>query len=790
MHSTTMTRPIVRLMGSTRLPLLGVALGAVLPLAVATTAPAQAQDTQAAASSPSSTTATAPAPSGPAIDGPPRPVPPAVQTTSADGRVTVRAVRVPEGVVIDGRLSDEIYAQIPSIEGFIQQEPVSGDPATEASEVWVLFDDDNLYVAARLWDSQPDRIVANEMRRDHWNISRGDSLTVALDTFYDRRNGFIFQTNPLGALRDAQVTSERDENGDWNTVWNVRTAWFEGGWTAEMAIPFKSLRYQDRTDQLWGINVQRNVSWKNERSFLSPVPASVSFGAINRFSSAATLVGIQTPASAKNIELKPYGISTTTTDRTEDISNEVDGDIGFDAKYGVTRGLTADFTVNTDFAQVEADDQQVNLTRFSLFFPEKREFFLEGQGVFNFGGRENRIWGPGGDTPIIFHSRRIGIGENGEEPIRAGGRMTGRAGAFTLGMLNMQTAETQAGLTPGTNFSVVRVRRDILRRSTIGLIGTHRSIALGGVGSNQSYGADASFAFFENLQIDTYYAMTNTPERSGDDESYRTRVENDGDRYGFEYEHLAVGENFNPEIGFVRRRDFTLNRGELKFSPRPTFTNKVRKFNYSAGIDYFENGAGQVETREFEGRFRTELQDGDDFNVEYSNTYEFLDRPFWIGNGVIIPVGEYDFQRVGGSYQFGPQRRVSGWTSVGYGSFYGGTRTEASIRSRAEITPQLSVEPEISMDWVDLPGGAFTSALAGTRLTYTASPRMFVGAFVQYSSTDSALSTNIRFRWEYQPGSDIFVVYSEGRESHLDPREVSGLQNRGFAIKMTRLFRF
>ena len=728
--------------------------------------------------------------SGPAIDGPPPPVPPAVQTTDAQGRVTVRAVRVSEGIVLDGRLTEEIYGEIPPMGGFIQQEPNEGEPATEASDVWVMFDDRNLYVAARLWDSQPDRIVANEMRRDHWNIGRGGSLTVAIDTFYDRRNGFIFQTNPLGAIRDAQVTGERNENGDWNTVWDVRTAWFDGGWTVEMAIPFKSLRYQERPGQVWGLNVQRNVRWKNEQSFLSPVPASYSFGAINKFSSAATLVGIQTPAMAKNLELKPYAISTVATDRnaTPSLDNDVAGDLGFDLKYGLTRGLTADFTVNTDFAQVEADEEQVHLTRFSLFFPEKREFFLEGQGVFNFGGRQNRIWGPGGDTPILFHSRRIGLGDGGQEPIRAGGRVTGRAGKYTIGLLNMQTGESDAGAT-ATNFSVVRLRRDIFRRSTIGIMGTQRSVSLDSAGSNQVYGADASFAFFQNLNIDTYYALSRTPDRSGDDSSYRTSVENRGDRYGFEYEHLLVGDNFNPEIGFVRRRDFRLNRGQLRFSPRPGFTNVVRKFSYSAGINHFTNGAGALETREVDGRFEMELQNGDNWSLDYTNSYEFLDEPFWIADDVTIPIGAYDFQDLRTSYQFGPQRKISGWASVGHGSFFDGTRTEASYRGRIEVTPRLSVEPQISVDWVDLPAGSFTSTLVGSRVTYTASPRMFVGALVQYNSSRSALNTNIRLRWEYQPGSDLFIVYSEGRETDFLPHE-SGLRNRGLAIKLTRLLRF
>ena len=583
------------------------------------------------------------------IDGPPAPVPPAVASRDEDGRVTLRAVRVAEGIVLDGRLSEDVYARVAPVGDFVQQEPREGDPATEATDVWVMFDDRNLYIGARLWDSQPERIVANEMRRDHWSIGRGDSFTVALDTFYDRRNGFIFQTNLLGAIRDAQVTDERNENDDWNTVWNVQTTRFEAGWTVEMAIPFKSLRYQQRSDQVWGINVQRNVRWKNEQSFLSPIPASYSFGGINKFSSAATLVGIETPASSKNLELKPYGISTIATDRTAtpSVSNDAGGDLGFDVKYGLTRGLTADFTVNTDFAQVEADEEQVNLTRFSLFFPEKREFFLEGQGVFNFGGRRNEVWGPGGDTPIMFYSRRIGLSDGGIVPIRAGGRVTGRGGRYTVGLLTMQAGESEAAGTSATNFSVVRIRRDIFRRSTIGVMGTHRSVAVDGTGSNQVFGTDANFAFFQNLSIDTYYARSRTPGLSGKDTSYRARVGNRGDRYGFEYEHLLVGEDFKPEIGFLRRRDFRLNRGQLRFSPRPTFTDMVRKFSYQVTLEHFTNGEGVVETRQIDGRFEMELQNGDDWSLEYTNSYEFLDEPFFIASDVTVPAGAYDFQNSG-----------------------------------------------------------------------------------------------------------------------------------------------
>ena len=332
------------------------------------------------------------------FDGPPPPVPPQVVSRDANGRVTIRAVRIPEGLVIDGRLDEPVYSRIEPISDFVMQEPQDNVPASEQTEVWIFFDDTNLYVSGRNWDSQPDRIIANEMRRDGRNVRQNDNFTLTLDTFYDRRNGFFFQTNALGALFDGLITDERSLNSDWNTVWDVRTSRFDQGWTVEMIIPFKSLRYGPGRDQVWGLNVRRGVQWKNEDSFITAIPRALNFSAQYRLSLAATLVGLQTPGISRNFELKPYAISASTGIRGDDdaIANDLTGDIGFDAKYGLTQGLTADFTVNTDFAQVEDDDEQVNLTRFSLFFPEKRAFFLEGQGIFSFGGAGGRRFGGGG----------------------------------------------------------------------------------------------------------------------------------------------------------------------------------------------------------------------------------------------------------------------------------------------------------------------------------------------------------------------------------------------------------
>ena len=501
-----------------------------------------------------------------ALDGPPPPAPPAIIARDAAGRATLRAVRLDEPLGIDGALDERLYRDVPAASDFIQVLPDEGEPATEQTEIWVAFDDENLYVSGRCHNAAPEsEWVASEMRRDGTGL--GQYVGILLDTFHDRRNGVELVINPLGGRMDGQITDERAWNGDWNPVWSVRVGRFDGGWTFEAAIPFKSLRYRPGREQTWGFNVERRVVWNNEYSALVPLPASWGYGAVMQVSQAATLVGLEAPDAGIDLELKPYAIGEANGVRAAgpQLSNVLTGDMGLDVKYGVTENLVADLTLNTDFAQVEADEQQVNLTRFSLFFPEKREFFLENQGMFAFGGEAGAGQFAGiSNTPILFYSRRIGLHQGREVPIDAGGRLTGRIGRYSLGMLNIQTADAPAARARATNFSVLRVRRDILRRSNIGALFTGRSASQVGPGSNAVYGVDGLFSFYQNLNISTYWAATRTPGANiGDDEtSHRAQLDYTGDRYGLLLERLAVGEDFNPEIGFLRRRDF-------EQSPRP-----------------------------------------------------------------------------------------------------------------------------------------------------------------------------------------------------------------------------
>ena len=729
------------------------------------------------------------------INGPPAPDAPSVMTRDDEGNATLRAVRLEEPLVIDGSLDERVYARVPAMSGFVQQEPRAGELATEPTEVWVFFDNANVYISARLWDSHPERMVANEMRRDNRSmVSQNETFSVILDTFYDRRNGFLFRTNPLGALWDGQVTDEKNVNSDWNTIWYVKSTRLAEGWTLEMSLPFKSLRYRTGASQIWGINFERQVKWKNERSHLVPIPAAFDRRGLLKLSFAATLVGIETPTRSMNLEVKPYVSGATSTDLTADepFANRGDANFGFDAKYGVTKGLIFDFTYNTDFAQVEADESQVNLTRFSLFFPEKREFFLEGQGIFNFGGRDTRAFSFSGpsDAPVMFFSRRIGLEDGNEVPILAGGRLTGRAGPYSLGFLNISTEDVVAGGVPQTNYSVVRVKRDIFARSNIGFIGTYRNKNLDHTGSNGLFGVDGNFTFFENLTVDAYYARTDTAGLDQGDTSYRGAVKYDADLYGFEAEHMLVDPDFNPELGFMRRDDFRKTRVGARYSIRPASIAAVRKIDFDGRYDHYQTVTGsEVETEIFELDARIRFESGDFANVTYSNNREALFEDFEITDDIFIPVGTYRFDRVRAWMFFSGHRRLSGRVGVETGSFFGGTRTELTFRNRVEVTPQFSLEPNVAINWIDLPQGAFTTNLARLRATYTLSPRSFVGALLQYNSENGSFTTNIRFRWEYRPGSDVFFVYSDGRDT-LSGSGVRSLENRSVIVKVTRLFRF
>jgi len=740
----------------------------------------------------------------PVIVGPPEPSFPAVIARDGQGHVTVRATNVPAPFVFDGRLDEPFYRDTPAFGDFIQQEPHEGQPATEQTDVWIFYDRDNLYISARMWESEAGHRVSTEMRRDANNMYTEDHFGVSFDGFYDRRNGYGFAVNALGGMLDWSINNEQPNNS-WNGVWDVRTGEFDRGWTLEIRFPFRSFRFQEG-GHVWGLNLRRMVRWKNEVAFLAPVLASWGRPGLSKMSVAGTLTGLQVPGKGRNIDVKPYALGSVITDKkaANPYTNDPDGNLGFDVKWGIRQTLVADLTVNTDFAQVEDDEQQVNLTRFSLQFPEKRDFFLEGADTFNFGSGQSGAGGTAGGggvqgggqntstAPLVFYSRRIGLNNGLEVPIRLGGRLIGRSGPWRLGALNIQTAESIDAKAPGTNFTVLRMSRDIFRRSRVGAIATRRdpiaSTAAGGTGpDNLAYGIDATINPTNEISVLGYAAKTQSPGKAGDDASYRGRFDWSADRYGFQAEHLAVEPNFNPEVGFLRRTSFRRSFTQARFSPRPKWQG-VRKVFYIGSVDYITDMKNRPESKELQGTYQMELENSDTWTVEATRNYERLTSRFEIGENVFVPSGEYTFNQVRGTYTLGTQRSVSGSITAARGSFYNGTLSEVTWRGRVSVSRQFYAEPTVSWNHVDSPAGKADTNLVSTRATYTLSPRMFVSALAQYQSRTDSISLNARFRWEYLPGSELFIVYSDGRTTLNEGFPM--IDNASFVVKVTRLLRW
>ena len=716
------------------------------------------------------------------LDGAPPPVLPATVTRDDLGRATLRAFPLEAPLRLDGVLDEAVFSTIPPIQGLIQVTPDYGAAASEPSDIWVLFDATHMYVVCRCWDSAPpDQWVANEMRRDSNGLRNNDHFGVLFDTFYDRRSAFVFYTNPLGGRADYSIVDEGGSNGDWNPVWEVATGRFDGGWVVEMAIPFKSLRYQAGSDQVWGIQFRRSLRRRNEWAYLNPVPPLLAGPqAFNRVSAGGTLVGLDLPEAGRNVELRPFASASSAPN-----TRPVDG--GLDLKYGITAQLTADFTLNTDFAQVEVDEQQVNLSRFSLFFPEKREFFLEGRGVFDF-GRGGDGSGPmaarTSDAPFLFYSRRIGL-EGGERvPIEGGARVTGKVGDWGIGAMSIRTGGEDDLALPATNFQVLRVKRDVLRRSTLGGMVTHRSATLGGGGANQSYGVDATFRFFDNLALTGYLARTEQDSFTRPSDSWRTTLDLAEDLYGVRLELLSVDPDHRPGMGLARRTDFRKGAATFRYSPRPERMASIRKLTWELSLDYFEGASDRrIQSREQRARLEVDLDTSDRIRIEGTRSFERLERPFAVTPGLTVTPGDYPSQDVRLTLQSGAQRRVSGNLSIQHGSFFDGTLTSLGLSgARMVASPQLSLEPGVTINRLDLGAGRETQQLLRWRIDYAFSPLMFSSGLLQYNAVDRAFSANLRFRWEYRPGSELFLVWTDSRRT--------GFEEQAFVIKATRLLQF
>ena len=690
---------------------------------------------------------------------------------TSDKRVS--AVYIESAIVVDGNLDEPEWQLVEPARDFIQKEPHQGEPATEPTEVRILYDNDTLYLGIFCFDSAgAEGIVLTDITRDY-SDSTNDHFAVALDTFDDDRNSFLFATNPGGAKRDAQSGAQGSPNFDWDGIWHVKARITESGWQAEMAIPFKTLRFREGEHQTWGVNFVRRVRRKSEDSHWSPVPRPYRLVGVQFAGALEGLAGIR---QGRNLNIKPY-LSAPLTRRDGD---DVDfmPEVGVDVKYGVTPGLTLDLTVNTDFAQVEADEQQINLTRFSLFFPEKREFFLENSAIFQF-GKVQMGFGPSGDL-IPFFTRRIGISEGRLVPILGGARLTGRMGRYTLGILSIQADEFET--TPSTNFSVVRLRRDILSRSEVGGIFVNKHDTDGRF--NRTFGADVNLRFLTYLEINSSVLKTDTPGIEEQEWASDFTVTWNDPKLEVEGKYLSIEDNFNPEVGFVPRVGMRKSRGKFAFKPRPESVSWIREFKPSVSLDYITDQENTLETRVFNTRFSTLFEDSSRLEFARNARFERLDEPFFIRPNQPIPVGDYHFDEYSASFTSNQSLVFSGNAGVTTGNFFDGEKDSYSLGFLLQPGYRFNTDVSWSYDDVRLPSGDFTTNLVTTRLRYSFTTTMFLNALIQYNSNLREFSSNIRFNFIYKPLSDFFLVYNERRSSTGEVRE------RALIAKLTYLFDF
>ena len=718
-------------------------------------------------------------------------------TAYKDKKIT--AVYIEEkSIVIDGELDEPQWNRAGLAKDFVQSEPYSGKPASEPTEVRLLYDRQNLYVGVYCFDSEgKSGVIVHDMDRD-FSPRSGDLFQVVFDTFDDDRNGFAFGTNPKGAKRDLQVGGDGlSFNRDWDALWHIKAKVTDRGWQAEFAIPFKTLRFRPGESQVWGVNFYRSIRRKNERTYWAPIPRPYS---LHRVSMAGSLEGINGIRQGRNLYIKPY-VSAPVLRREED---DVDfmPDAGLDIKYGVTSGLTLDLTVNTEFSQVEADDVQINFTRFDLFFPEKREFFLENREIFEFGnpgfrgftgGRRrgrSSLFRPRNDL-IPFFSRRIGVSEDGELiPILGGARLTGRASQYRLGIISMQTDEFQD--TPSTNFTVARLRRDVFRGSDIGVLFVNKHQGAGQF--NRTYGVDANFRFFHYLDLSSYVLDTDTPGIVDKDMAGFFRAAWRDGLFDVEASHISIEENFNAEVGFVQRGGFDREKGvgaamrkrsgEFTLTPRPEGRVPwVREFRPSVDVNYITDDHNTLETREVNGRFSIQFNDTSFFSVGRRSTFERLVEEDEILDEILDP-GDYQFEETLATFSSDRRRMLGGSINWSDGEFYDGERTSYGVGLRISPSPQLGLR--VFWDHADLsfPTRDFSTELVSTRVAYSFTTNMFLKALIQYSSSDGLVASNIRFNLIHKPLSDFFLVYNEQRSPEGD------VLDRALIAKLTYLFSF
>lgn len=698
-------------------------------------------------------------------------------------RPTVRPLSVEEPPLVDGEvLGDPAYEGATPATEFWQTQPRAGDPASEHTEVYIVNTRSTLYFGIVCYDREPDRIISTSSRRDS-SLADTDSFQMVVDTYRDQLTGFVFGTNPAGIEYDGQLTQEGQGtfgsqggfNLDWDGSWEVRTKISEVGWSAEFAIPFRTLRFPRGRNQVWGLNFQRNIRRRNEITFWASIP--LQFG-LFRLSYAGALEQLEI-SRQQNLKVMPFALASSQKEGVEDAEVESDGDIGLDVKYSITPSLTLDGTLNTDFAEVEADFLQVNLDRFNLFFPEKRPFFLENAGFFAVG------------VPAevqLFYSRRIGLGSDGEVvPIDGGLRLSGKAGKYSIGMLYMGTEEVE-DVAPRNRFSVARLGRDFPNRSFLGGILINRN-GSGQYASeddeNWTYGLDGRWGIGQFGTIEGFVAQTRTPGVEEDEHAFRLGGQYDTELWSMSANYTEVADGFNPEVGFLTRGGYRKPSGFVLRRIRPKNMGKIFELRPHVSYRGYWDFDGFQETGYLHIDNHWEFRNGAEIHTGINFTQEGVKEPFEISEGIFVSEGSYrnsEAQLITFTNRSAP---LSFEARLVAGGFFGGDRVSFSPELRYRIGDRFQSSLAWNYNDVNLPEGDFETNIARLRLSYSFTVRLFLQALVQYSDQDDVWATNLRFGWLQTASTGLYLVYNEIRDTGDFN---SGIPDRRIILKYSHLF--
>lgn len=686
--------------------------------------------------------------------------------------------RATAAVTIDGVLDEADWTQAQLLGDIIQREPKQGVAATEKTEVKLLYDKDHFYVGVTCYDSEPNKIVATQMARDAVLLP-DDYIEILLDPYHDRRNAFYFATNPLGVRVDGLIIENGQPTRDWDAIWNVKAKRFAGGWTAEFEIPFKSLNFQ-KAQSVWGFNFARTIRRKVEEDRWAAARFDVRFWQV---SEAGEIEGFTNIEQGRGLDIRPY-FAPKLTHTSATGRNVVTGKVGGEIFYNLTPNLKLTTTINTDFAETEVDGRQINLTRFSLFFPEKRAFFLENAGAFNFGGGQSTSRGP---DVMPFFSRRIGLLDGQEVPIEAGTKLTGKVGRYDIGVLGVRTREVHNGAfsADAKNLFVGRVKRNLFAQSYVGGIYTEGNPA--SPNRSRTVGGDvhlmtSKFAGKQNLGLDVFGIKTQTQGIHGDDSYYGFQAIYPNDRWWGRVEWKHIGKDFKPALGFVSRSNVNKLDVRLEFNPRPkNFLNVRQMFNEFGFTRFTRASTGEVESwRLFTAPINWQFNSGDRVEFNWVPTYERLFLPFQIARNVRLPVGEYRFTQYRVEFWTASKRKWRVEETIWFGSFYSGRSAQYQVAFTYRVAPHLQMGITTDQTFARLKQGNFVARVFALRADYSFTPNLTVSNFLQFDNDSRQLGWQSRVRWILRPGNDLFVVFNPGWEQN----ERGGINFRATGTKL------